>query len=173
MLSSPIRNLAALIAALLALASLPACSYLQPYRIEIVQGNVVTQEMIAQIQPGLGRTQVRDILGSPLLTDIFHKDRWDYVFTIRRKGTEYQQRRVSIFFKDDKVERFEADELPSEREFVASIDSGKVDKVPPLELTTEQIKALPAPKPVTATTTATTAPVGAVRDYPTLEPITP
>lgn len=155
------------------LTGLTACSYLTPYRIEIVQGNVVTQEMIAQIQPGLGRLQVRDILGSPLLTDIFHADRWDYVFTIRRRGTEYQQRRVTIYFKNDKVDRFEAGDLPSEREFVASIDSGKVGKVPPLELTPEQIKALPAPKAETPSTTATTAPLGAVRDYPTLEPITP
>lgn len=173
MLPSLIRYLAALVTVVAAMASLTACSFLTPYRIEIVQGNVVTKEMIAQIQPGLGRTQVRDILGSPLLTDIFHTNRWDYVFTIRRKGTEYQQRRVTIFFKDDKVERFEADELPSEREFVASIDSGKVGKVPPLELTPEQIKALPVPKSTTPTTTATTAPVGAVRDYPTLEPIAP
>jgi len=171
MLSSLIRHLA-VCAAAVALTSLAACSYLTPYRIEIVQGNVVTQEMIAQIQPGLGRLQVRDILGSPLLTDIFHADRWDYVFTIRRRGAEYQQRRVTIFFKNDKVDHFEASELPSEREFVASIDSGKVDKVPPLELTPEQIKALPAPK-AEAPTTATTAPVGAVREYPTLEPITP
>lgn len=169
---SLIRKLAVLVAALVAITSLSACSYLTPYRIEIVQGNVVTKEMIAQIQPGLGRTQVREILGSPLLTDIFHKDRWDYVFSIRRRGTEYQERRVTIFFKDDKVDHFEASDLPSEREFVASIDSGKVGKVPPLELTPEQINALPKPKPEPKTT-ATTAPLGAVRDYPTLEPITP
>lgn len=173
MLSFPTRYLAAAIVALTGLTGLTACSYLAPYRIEIVQGNVVTQEMIAQIQPGLGRLQVRDILGSPLLTDIFHADRWDYVFTIRRRGAEYQQRRVTVFFKNDKVDRFEASELPSEREFVASIDSGKVGKVPPLELTPEQIKALPAPKSEATSTTATTAPLGAVRDYPTLEPITP
>lgn len=168
-----IRHLLVLAASLVAVANLAACSYLTPYRIEIVQGNVVTREMMAQIQPGLGRAQVRDILGSPLLTDIFHQDRWDYVFTIRRRGAEYQQRRVTIFFKDDKVDHFTADELPSEREFVASIDTGKVGKIPPLELTPEQLKALPKPKPDAPTSTATTAPMGAVRDYPTLEPITP
>src|SRR5678815_1208073 len=86
----------------LALASaallLAGCSSLQssqgflsritPYRLEIVQGNVVTQEQAAQIKPGMNRAQVRDILGSPLLTDPFHADRWDYVFSIRRRGTE-------------------------------------------------------------------------------------
>lgn len=162
-----------LLAALAVVATVSACSSITPYRIEVVQGNVVTQEMIAQIQPGLGRIQVRDILGSPLLADIFHADRWDYVFTIRRKGTEFQQRRVTVFFKDDKVERFEADVLPSEREFVASIDVGQTPKVPPLELTPEQIKALPVPAPAPKDAATSLEPQGAVRDYPTLEPITP
>jgi len=57
-----------------------------PYRVDVVQGNVVTQEVMAQIQPGLGRMQVREILGTPLLADPFHTDRWDYVFTIDRQG---------------------------------------------------------------------------------------
>lgn len=139
----------------------------KPYRIEIVQGNVVTQEMMAQIQPGLGRTQVRDILGSPLLTDIFHADRWDYVFTIRRPGTDPQQRRVVVFFEGDKVARFEAGELPSEREFVASIDNTEPPKVPPLELTPEQVRALPAPARTAAPAEA--APPAARRAYPPLE----
>lgn len=142
--------------------------WLTPYRVEVVQGNVVTKEMLAQIQPGLGRMQVREILGSPLLTDVFHADRWDYVFTIRRRGTDSQQRHFAVYFKDDRVERFDALELPSEREFVVSIAVGGERKVPKLELTAEQIQALPLPKPVAE---ATSAPVsGLARDYPPLEP---
>ncbi|TAL26355.1 MAG: outer membrane protein assembly factor BamE [Aquabacterium sp.] len=166
-----------LLIALGALAMLGACGtsprgekfygLFRPYRIEIVQGNVVTQEMMAQIQPGLGRAQVRDILGSPLLTDVFHADRWDYVFAIRRPGTEVQQRRVSVFFEGDKVARFEAGELPSEREFVASIDSSETPKVPPLELTPEQVRALPAP--VRTAAPAASAQPAAKRAYPPLE----
>jgi outer membrane protein assembly factor BamE len=51
-----------------------------------VQGNVVTSEQVARVKPGMTRAQVRDILGTPLLTDPFHADRWDYLFTIRRQG---------------------------------------------------------------------------------------
>ena len=58
-----------------------------PYRIDVAQGNVVTKEQLARVSPGMSRLQVRDILGSPLLTDPFHADRWDYVFTIKRPGT--------------------------------------------------------------------------------------
>ena len=57
-----------------------------PYKVEVVQGNVVTSEQVALVKPGQTRAQVRDFLGSPLLTDPFHADRWDYVFTIRRQG---------------------------------------------------------------------------------------
>lgn len=165
------------LAGLLTVALLAGCSLsprgdkfyglFTPYRIEVVQGNVVTKEMLAQIQPGLGRTQVREILGSPLLADIFHGDRWDYVFTIRRRGAEPQQRRVTVYFKSDRVERFDgADDLPSEREFVAAIDASEPRKVPPLELTPEQVRALP---PSPAQPAASAPPSGAVRSYPPLE----
>jgi outer membrane protein assembly factor BamE len=70
-----------------------------PYRIDIVQGNVVTQGAAAAVKPGMTRAQVRDMLGSPLLTDPFHADRWDYVFTIRRQGTEPQRRSVVAHFE--------------------------------------------------------------------------
>ena len=118
-----------------------------PYRVEVVQGNVVTSEQAALVKPGLSRAQVRDILGSPLLADPFHADRWDYVFTIRRQGAAPQLRRVIVRFKNDVLESFEAGgDLPSEREFVASIDTFKTARnAKPLELTEEQIKALPVP----------------------------
>lgn len=139
---------------------------LKPYRMEVVQGNVVTQEVMAQIQPGLGRAQVRDILGTPLLTDVFHEDRWDYVFTIARQGIPPQQRRVTVYFKNDAVERFEADALPSEREFVASITREQTLGKPEPDLTPEQIAKLPVPA---RTDTSPKVPQGAARDYPPLE----
>ena len=137
-----------------------------PYRVDVVQGNVVTQEVMAQIQPGLGRTQVREILGSPLLADPFHADRWDYVFTIHRQGVPDQQRRVTVFFKGDVVERFEADKLPSEHEFVASIDKPTQLKKPPANLTEAEVAALPVP---VKTDEVRKTPQGAVREYPPLE----
>jgi outer membrane protein assembly factor BamE len=144
-----------------------------PYRMEIVQGNVVTREMAAAIKPGMTRSQVREVLGSPLLTDIFHADRWDYVFTIRRQGANYQQRRVTVLFDGEGMKSFEADELPSERDFVASIDTQRSGRVPPLELTEEQLKALPAPAtPASAATATAAAPAqGPARSYPPLEAV--
>ena len=141
-----------------------------PYRVEIVQGNVITAEQAARIKPGMNRAQVRDILGSPLLSDVFHADRWDYVFTIRRQGAESQSRHIVVRFDGDALKSIDTGgELPSEREFVASIDTFKTARnAPPLALTPEQIKALPAP-PAPAVAVESD-PVGPVRTYPPLEP---
>lgn len=162
-----------------ALGGLAACSSLQssdsflgvitPYRIEVVQGNVVTREMATAVRPGMSRTQVRDILGSPLLTDIFHADRWDYMFTIRRQGAEPQQRRVTAYFDGERLARLEADELPTEQEFVDSIDTFKRSReMPRLALTEEQLKALPPPPKRPAEESAPPPPA---RTYPPLEPV--
>jgi len=164
-------------AAVLALTA--GCSSLQsadnflgvitPYRIDIVQGSVVTTEQAQQIKPGMSRVQVRDILGTPMLSDMFHNDRWDYVFTFKRPGREPQRRSVVAHFKGEVLERLEAPNLPSEREFVATISPENIKQgvAPTLELTDEQRKLLPKPArvdqpPVTAT--------GATRTYPPLEP---
>lgn len=141
---------------------------LQPYRVEVVQGNVVTKEAMAQVQPGMTRAQVRDTLGTPVLTDVFHDNRWDYIFTIAKQGVTPQQRRVSLFFKGNVLERVEADALPTEREFVASVESsGKSAtgaKTP--DLTAAQVAALPVPvKPAASRK----VPQGADRAYPPLE----
>ena len=140
-----------------------------PYRMDIVQGNVVTKEQVALIKPGMPRAQVRDILGSPMLTDLFHADRWDYVFTIRRPGTEPQRRAVVAYFKGDLLDRLEAPDLPGEREFVASISRLPArGKALTLELTDEQKKALPIPPKALA---EPVLPMGAIRSYPPLEPL--
>ena len=111
-----------------------------PYTVEVVQGNFVSREQVAALQPGMSRQQVRDILGTPLLTSMFHADRWDYVFTFKRQGTQPQARKVTVHFKGDALERFEADELPTEAEFVASLDSGRQSgKVPVLEASEESL----------------------------------
>ena len=133
-----------------ALLALPGCSSLQPYRVPVVQGNVVTREQVAVLRPGMSRIQVRDILGTPLLASVFHADRWDYVFTLKRQGSEPQARRVTVYFKGDALERFEADELPSETEFVSTLGSQDKPKVPVLEATPEQLQAFPPPAPAEA-----------------------
>lgn len=144
-------------------------SRITPYRIDIVQGNVVTKEQLAVIRPGLTRLQVRDVLGSPLLTDPFHADRWDYLFTLRRPGTELQRRAVVVFFEGDRVKSVQAPaDLPSERDFVASIGRPLSQRPLKLELTEAERQALPRPAPV-ATPAAPPAPQGPARSYPPLE----
>lgn len=151
------RRSARLSLMLVACASLAACgsfdgasnrlaNVVTPFKIDVVQGNVVTREQVAVLKAGMSRIQVRDVLGTPLLASVFHADRWDYVFTLRRQGVEPQARKVTVFFKNDVLDRFEADPLPSEAEFVATLDArAKPDKVPVLEATEESLKQFPLP----------------------------
>jgi outer membrane protein assembly factor BamE len=92
-----------------------------PYRPDIQQGNFVSQEMLNGLKVGQTRDQVRFLLGSPLLTDAFHADRWDYPFYLARGNGELTTSRVTIFFKDNVVERFEGGNLPSERDYIDRI----------------------------------------------------
>ncbi len=136
-----------------------------PYRIEIVQGNVVTSEQVARVRPGLSRAQVRDILGTPLLADPFHANRWDYIFTIRRDGLPNQRRSVIVWFEGDALKTIEAPDLPSEREFVQGISLSRKQPQPrPLELTEAQVKALPAPP--RRDEAAAAEPAAPARSYP-------
>lgn len=145
---------------------------LTPYRVEIVQGNAVTREQVALVKPGMDRQQVRDILGTAMLASPFHADRWDYVFTIRRQGTPEQRRHVVAYFADDLLQRLEASsDLPSENEFVASIDPARGQPARlrrALELTEAERAALPAPA-VPARAPTTEAASGPARVYPPLE----
>ena len=140
--------------------------FITPYRIDIVQGNAITKEQAALIQPGLTRLQVRDVLGTPLVADPFHANRWDYIFTLRRPGTDVQRRSVVVIFEGDVVKSMEAPELPSEREFVASISRLKDPRAPKLEMTEDERKALPMPVRREA---PPAEPMGPVRAYPPLE----
>jgi outer membrane protein assembly factor BamE len=150
-------------------ASARIAGVVTPYKMEVVQGNFVSKEQVAYLKPGLTRQQVREVLGTPLLSSVFHEDRWDYVFTIRRQGVEPQQRRLTLFFNGDALQRFEGDEMPSEAEFVASLDSRrKGAKIPPLEATEEQLKKYPA-APAEAQASVPVATPVAPASYPPLE----
>lgn len=96
--------------------------FFSPYRPDIQQGNFVSREMLAQLKTGMTRDQVRFIMGSPLLNDIFHENRWDYSFRLERGSGELTTSTVVVYFdKEGKVERFEGGELPSERDYIARI----------------------------------------------------
>ncbi|MCL2075274.1 MAG: outer membrane protein assembly factor BamE [Betaproteobacteria bacterium] len=134
-----------IVLAVFALLSLGACTDLprviEEYRIDIQQGNVLTQDMISQLRPGLSRDQVRFILGSPLLTDAFHADRWDYLFRLKEGKTgEVTMRQFTVFFgADGRLERVTGDvemrdenlpEVPTTRTQV--IDLGSITFDTPL-----------------------------------------
>ena len=110
----------------------PRIPGVSPYRIDIQQGNFISQEMMAQLKVGQTREQVRFLLGTPLLTDIFHADRWDYPFYLARGNGELTSARVAIHFKDNKVERIEGGNLPTEREYIERIaGKSELPETPP------------------------------------------
>lgn len=79
------------------------------YRVDVQQGNVVTQEMLAQLEAGMDKNKVRYIMGTPLLADVFHQDRWDYVYTQQNGGDTPAERRVSLYFENDRLARIDGD----------------------------------------------------------------
>ena len=116
------------------------------YVSEVVQGNFVSREQKEFLKPGMSRLQVREVLGTPLVASVFHEQRWDYVFTIRRQGVPAQSFSLSVWFKGDVLDRVTGDELPSETEFVTKLVAKKsVTKVPELEAKEEDLRKFTAP----------------------------
>lgn len=91
-----------------------------PHKIEIQQGNLITQETAQKLSPGMSRAQVRSILGSPLITDTFHDNRWDYVYRLEQKGKLVEQRKLTVFFEGDRMVRVESGLLPLTAPVVAA-----------------------------------------------------
>ena len=82
------------------------------YRIPIQQGNVVDQERVNQLQPGMAKRQVRFVRGTPMLVDPFHQDRWDYIYTYRPSRGDSEERRITLYFENDTLVRIEGDLRP-------------------------------------------------------------
>jgi len=103
----------------LALAVVAGCTHvpripgITPYKMDIQQGNFVSQEMVAQLKRGMTREQVRYLLGTPLVADIFHEDRWDYVYWREAPDGKREERKVTLFFVDNKLERIAGDVVTS------------------------------------------------------------
>jgi outer membrane protein assembly factor BamE len=141
-----------------------------PYKVEVVQGNFVSKEQVQALRPGISRQQVRDVLGTPLIADAFHSDRWDYVFTLKRNGVQEQVRRLTLYFKGDALERFEGDEMPSEAEFVATLDNKRKNaKVPLLEASEDSLNKASTAAPAGGAAPAAPEPSPAAASYPPLE----
>lgn len=102
-----------LFSAAILISALGGCStvtdFVKPYRIDVRQGNYVTQEMVSQLKPGMSREQVRFVLGAPLLSDVFHADRWDYVYRFQPGKGVLQERKLAVVFENGKLARLEGD----------------------------------------------------------------
>lgn len=152
---------ALILALLLATATLASCEASRipgVYRIDVQQGNVVTAEQLAQLEPGMEQRKVRFILGSPLLIDVFNDERWDYVYEFRPGAyfDEVRHKRVSLFFENQLLARVEGDvepvkpeDLDKPREQVVSVpdlprDDGFFSGLNPFA---DDRRPLPAPQP--------------------------
>jgi outer membrane protein assembly factor BamE len=136
---------------------------------EVVQGNFISREQKEFLKVGMSRQQVKDVLGTPLVASVFHDQRWDYVFTIRRQGVPPQSFSVSVWFKGDELERIVGDELPSETEFVTKLVAKKTNlKVPRLEAKEEDLRKFPVPVRNTEPSASPALPLPS--SYPPLEP---
>lgn len=94
-------------------SGVPRLPGITPYKMDIQQGNYVTQQMVAKLKPGMTRAQVRFILGTPLVVDMFRTNRWDYVYMFEKRGRLTEQRKVTVIFEDDKLARVEGDVVPA------------------------------------------------------------
>ncbi|MCX8098555.1 MAG: outer membrane protein assembly factor BamE [Casimicrobiaceae bacterium] len=106
-----LHRLVALGGATLALAALAGCGVV--YRMEINQGNYVTREQAERLREGQTKQQVRAILGTPTVESVFHPDRWDYQFSLERHGRLVTRHRLTVFFENDRLKRWESADLPT------------------------------------------------------------
>jgi outer membrane protein assembly factor BamE len=109
------------------------CSYLYapvewftPYKVDIQQGNAMDEQAVTKLKPGMTKAEVRALLGSPLLQDPFHADRWDYVFRVSKRGKLVEERTLAVFFDQDKLQRVDGDMLSALQNVPA--DPAKADE---------------------------------------------
>lgn len=122
----------------IAIAALSACSFSMPkfkaprvHKISVQQGNVITQEMVDQLKPGMTRSQVAYIMGEPIFRNTFNDARWDYIYTIAIPGYFEQDMRMSLFFEDNALAYFTGDLAPSD-------SSSDEDATPEIEQTADE-----------------------------------
>jgi outer membrane protein assembly factor BamE (lipoprotein component of BamABCDE complex) len=89
-----------------------SCSYIQPHRLDIQQGNIVEQKKVNQLKLGMSRDQVQFVLGTSMLVDVFHSNRWDYIHTMKNGHNKMEQKQLTLYFKDDKLIKIMGDMKP-------------------------------------------------------------
>lgn len=152
----------------------PTLPGLPPYRIDIQQGNHVSQEMVSQLKRGMTREQVRFVLGTPLVTDVFNADRWDYIYYFDPAGKPRQQRRLAVFFdKEGKLVRVDGDVMPASEPAAASAPPApKPAPVPTKPAPLPEMKAA-EPPPTQNWRTASDPEPPAAAELPKPEPAKP
>ncbi len=147
---NPIRSVRTLktgLAALGIVALLAGCSsgskWGFPYKIDVQQGNWITQEQIALLQPGMSREQVRFALGSPMLTSVLHSDRWDYPYYYKPGYGDARERKFTVWFENDRLARWSGDEQPTLQPYQLDEDGKPIEQARPVPA--DQAKAQPAP----------------------------
>lgn len=115
------------------LLGLGACSWFQfpgVYRLSIQQGNIVTQEMVDQLEPGMTKRQVNFVLGTPLIVDSFHQDRWDYFYSLRNSEGETTTQHLSVFFDGDQLTRYEGNVTDSLTDDAEALPADEPEALP-------------------------------------------
>ena len=129
------------------LGLLTACSgvnmgSLGPHRIDVQQGNALDQESVAKLKPGLTRSQVRFLLGTPLVVDPFRGNRWDYVYALYKRGQLTEQKRITLFFDGDTLARIEGD-VPAGAAVLTQSGSSSPASLPATAVSNPSVESLP------------------------------
>ena len=96
-------------------ATLTSCALPRVYKVTVQQGNVITQQMVDDLKPGMTREQVAYVMGEPVIKNPFDQDRWDYVYTLRVPGVVNDRMKMSLFFTDGLLSHFVGDLAPSDQ----------------------------------------------------------
>jgi outer membrane protein assembly factor BamE len=100
------------------------------FKIDVQQGNVINQDMLAQLEPRMDKKKVLFIMGTPIIEDTFHNERWDYLYTFRPGGGAVERRQITLFFDDDELDHIEGDIVPAAGPLVANLHNDTRIKVP-------------------------------------------
>jgi outer membrane protein assembly factor BamE len=104
---------------------LASCGFLTPHKLEIRQGNLISPEMLARVKVGMSQQQVKAVLGTPLVNDPFHADRWDYVYRFVQEGKLIEEKRLTLYFENENLQRI--DEISTAKA------SAKINDVTPVK----------------------------------------
>ena len=100
------------------------------HKIDVQQGNIITQEMVGQLRQGMDKKKVQFIMGTPIIVDTFNNSRWDYIYTFRHRGGDVERRRVTLVFADDKLERVDGNVIPASGEIEVVLHQDTTVDVP-------------------------------------------